>query len=137
MDKMKNKIEVKEDIVDGDIGLDPEIYLNKKNHKIRINAFIDGDIYEELKKRAEAGEGKGRYQTLMNELLRQVVFDESRPEEIIQVSKSDLRQVVREFGFFEKKASRPPSKATTSYRAQTSTKPQRTAMAKVAAKKRS
>lgn len=95
MAKAKNKMEIKDDIIYGDVVLDPDVYLDKKNHKIRINAFIDGDIYEELKRRSQNGEGKGRYQTLMNELLRQVVFSEAPSSEIVQLSKSDLRKVLR------------------------------------------
>lgn len=73
MDKMKNRIEVKPDIIDGDVGLD-DSYLDPKNAKLRITAWIDGDIYNELQKRAKAGEANGKYQTLMNDILRAALF---------------------------------------------------------------
>ncbi len=47
--------------------------LDPKNHKVRITSFIDGDILVELKQRA-LQEGT-KYQTLMNQLLRQSLKD--------------------------------------------------------------
>ena len=43
-------------------------YLDPKNHKVRITSFIDGDVLLELKSRAEQQGTK--YQTLLNQLLR-------------------------------------------------------------------
>tara|TARA_Y100000590_G_scaffold465025_1_gene636059 strand:+ start:4230 stop:4490 length:261 start_codon:yes stop_codon:yes gene_type:complete len=40
--------------------------------KVRVNTWIDGDIVQELKKRAKLNNTK--YQTLLNSLLREVVF---------------------------------------------------------------
>jgi uncharacterized protein (DUF4415 family) len=45
--------------------------LDPKNHKVRITSFIDGDILVELKVRAEQQGTK--YQTLLNQLLRQAL----------------------------------------------------------------
>lgn len=96
MDKMKKKIEIADDIVDGDIGLDPSIYLNKKQHKIRVNAFIDGDIIDELKRRANKGEGKGRYQTLMNSLLREVLFEQGpQHSDLIRRIEQEVSKTIR------------------------------------------
>ena len=50
-----------------------ETDLDPKNHKVRITSFIDGDILVELKARAEQQGTK--YQTLLNQLLRQVLKD--------------------------------------------------------------
>ena len=47
--------------------------LDPKNHKVRITSFIDGDILAELKARAEQQGTK--YQTLLNQLLRQALKD--------------------------------------------------------------
>ena len=47
--------------------------LDPKNHKVRITSFIDGDILVELKARAE--QQGTRYQTLLNQLLRQALKD--------------------------------------------------------------
>ena len=47
--------------------------LDPKNHKVRITSFIDGDILVELKARAEQQGTK--YQTLLNQLLRQALRD--------------------------------------------------------------
>ena len=68
-----SKIKTGEVDVDGDI-------TDRKNQKLRITTWLDGDIYDELKKRADAGEGKGRYQTLMNEVLREALLEASREE---------------------------------------------------------
>ena len=55
-------------------------YLDPKEHKLRITAYIDGDIYAELNKRAANGEGNSKYQTLMNELLRDLLFGKTNTE---------------------------------------------------------
>lgn len=47
--------------------------LDPKSHKVRITSFIDGDILVELKERAEQQGTK--YQTLLNQLLRQSLKD--------------------------------------------------------------
>ena len=47
--------------------------LDPKNHKVRITSFIDGDVLAELKARAEQQGTK--YQTLLNQLLRQALKD--------------------------------------------------------------
>jgi hypothetical protein len=74
---MEKKIEVKPDIQLGDVNLGPE-YLDKKNHKIRITSWIDGDIYEELNRRAESGEAGGMYQKIMNLVLREALFPQQK-----------------------------------------------------------
>jgi uncharacterized protein (DUF4415 family) len=57
--------------------------------KTRINIYIDNDILEEFRKRAdEAGRG---YQTMMNEALRQYLGKTSYP-----IDESTLRRVIRE-----------------------------------------
>lgn len=48
--------------------------FDSKNVKIRITTFIDLDILEKLKEEASLS-GK-KYQTLLNDKLRQVLFDE-------------------------------------------------------------
>lgn len=58
----------------GDKSLLNSDYENPSEQKLRITTWIDGDIYDELQKRAKAGEGKGRYQTLMNEVLREALL---------------------------------------------------------------
>lgn len=66
--------------------------------KIRITTMIDTDVLEELKLRATK-DGDGRYQTYLNSLLRQVLFDkdvldEERVVEIIKglVKPASLRK---------------------------------------------
>ncbi len=66
MKSKKNKIKY------GKTRLGPE-YLDPKNHKVRITSFIDGDVLAELKVRAEQQGTK--YQTLLNQLLRQALSD--------------------------------------------------------------
>ena len=71
-------------------------YEDEKNQKLRITMWIDGDIYDELNKRAKSGEGKGRYQTLMNEILRQVLFE--KKEALSETSTQALdRKFLKEF----------------------------------------
>ena len=63
----------------GEIDLDDNYMQNKKDHKVRVTTFIDGDIYEELNRLARDGGGNGRYQTLLNQLLRKVLFEQYKP----------------------------------------------------------
>jgi uncharacterized protein (DUF4415 family) len=52
-----------------------------KNPKIAISIKLDADIYMELKKRASKGEARGKYQTLLNNLLRDSLFSNNSIEE--------------------------------------------------------
>lgn len=56
-------------------GSDKEVVdmLGQSKAKIRITTMIDIDILNELKKRATS-EGDGRYQTYLNQLLREVLI---------------------------------------------------------------
>lgn len=60
--------------------------FEKKNTKVRITTFIDIDILEQLKKEA-ATSGK-KYQTLLNEKLREIVLE----EETIKSTLSDINK---------------------------------------------
>jgi uncharacterized protein (DUF4415 family) len=57
--------------------------------KTRITVYVDNDVLEELRKRADAT-GRG-YQTLMNELLRQHLGKMKRP-----LDEESLRRILRE-----------------------------------------
>jgi uncharacterized protein (DUF4415 family) len=57
--------------------------------KTRITVYVDSDVLEELRKRADAA-GRG-YQTLMNELLRQHLGKMKRP-----LDEESLRRILRE-----------------------------------------
>jgi len=61
----------KKDIIYGDVEVSEED-LKIENAKIRVNTWIDGDIVQELRKRAKLENTK--YQTLLNNLLRASVF---------------------------------------------------------------
>jgi uncharacterized protein (DUF4415 family) len=61
----------KKDIIYGDVEI-TEAELDLSNAKVRVNTWIDGDIVQELKKRSKKENTK--YQTLLNSLLREVVF---------------------------------------------------------------
>lgn len=134
MDKIKNRIQIKNDIEDGDVELDPKVYLNPKNHKVRINAYIDGDVYAALNERAEKGEGKGRYQTLMNELLREVVFKSTQAKEPVQLDLADLRKVFKQnlrMAVVEVKGSKKTSRHTSTKQHSLRTRHVRAAASKV------
>ena len=51
--------------------------LDNKNMKIRVNCWIDGEVILELRKKAK--QQRTKYQTLLNEFLRQAVLGE-KPE---------------------------------------------------------
>ena len=63
--------------------------LKKDKSKIRITTLIDTDILDELKRRANS-EGDGRYQTYLNQFLRQALFSDSVFDEkrVIQIVKT-------------------------------------------------
>lgn len=46
-----------------------------KGSKIRVTTYLDKDVLEALKKLASKSGGK--YQTVLNQMLRQIVFDEA------------------------------------------------------------
>jgi len=61
--------------------------VKKDKSKVRITTLIDTDILDELKRRAQM-DGDGRYQTYLNQFLRQALFtgvalDEKKVLEII------------------------------------------------------
>jgi len=62
--------------------------LKKDKPKVRITTLIDADLLDELKRRAKM-DGDGRYQTYLNQFLRQALFtgvdlDEKKVIEIIR-----------------------------------------------------
>ena len=60
--------------------------FDKKNTKVRITTFIDIDLIEKLKEEA-ALSGK-KYQTLLNEKLREILLE----EETIKSTLSNINQ---------------------------------------------
>jgi len=82
---LKNNPNIK--LGDADIGISDEEINNPKNTKVRITTYIDGDVYDELQRRAEAGEASGKYQRLMNDLLRLVLFDIFTEKKTIKATK--------------------------------------------------
>ena len=63
--------------------------MRPQKGKTRITVYVDTEVLEELRKRADAA-GRG-YQTLMNELLRQHLGKAKRP-----LDEDTLRRVLRE-----------------------------------------
>jgi predicted DNA binding CopG/RHH family protein len=60
----------------------PEGFDNPKNHKIRITMWMDGDVLQELKKRAaEVGAG---YQTYAQKILRDAVLEKESLEKRLE-----------------------------------------------------
>lgn len=81
--KSKNKISY------GDVEIDEDI-LNPKNQKIRITAMVDGDILAALKARAK--ENGGKYQTILNQVLRDAIL--GKPEKSFEKRLSRLEKLV-------------------------------------------
>lgn len=50
--------------------------------KIPISIRLDSDIFMELRRRAKMGAGGGKYQRLLNDILRTVLFDVQAPHEL-------------------------------------------------------
>ena len=72
--------------------LDPDEF-DPKYVKIRITTFINLDVIEELKRKAKATGTK--YQTLLNQILRDAVIEKKDPEDVL-VTENVLRKVLRE-----------------------------------------
>lgn len=54
--------------------LDTALESTPRDAKVPISLRLDGDIYNELNRRAKLGEAKGKYQSLLNDLLRESLF---------------------------------------------------------------
>ena len=60
-----------------------------KGAKIRVTAFVDLDVVKALKE--EAGEKGAKYQTLMNQRLREAVFGKQIDEEL----RNEIKEIVK------------------------------------------
>jgi len=95
--KVVNGIRFAKDVntskVDWDGPTDPELLEElKKPGKMRITTMIDEDVYDALKKAAIA-KGDGRYQTYLNQLLRNVLMN---PTGIEAEGRSALAEMIKE-----------------------------------------
>lgn len=63
-----------------DKALDEALESEPKDLKMHISLKLDSDLYMELKRRAKEGEAGGRYQTLLNNLLREILFGPSQSQ---------------------------------------------------------
>lgn len=69
---MKSTKGKKKKIEYGEVDLGPE-YKDPANAKVKITIWLDGDVLEAVKKRSKTSHA-GKYQTLINDLLRQAVL---------------------------------------------------------------
>lgn len=55
--------------------------------KVPLYMKLDSDLYIELKKRAQMGEGGGKYQVLINTLLRSALFghEKAKKNELVDI----------------------------------------------------
>lgn len=72
MKKKSNKRTISESQMDAD--LKAAMMAKPAEVKVPIYMKLDSDLYMELKKRAQAGQGGGKYQVLINTLLRASLF---------------------------------------------------------------
>lgn len=68
-----------------DDAIETALEAQPEDIKVHITCRLDSDIYLELKRRAESGEGAGRYQTLMNQLLRKALFESEEAEDDFEI----------------------------------------------------
>jgi predicted DNA binding CopG/RHH family protein len=66
-----------------DLALDKALNAKRSEVKIRVNTFIDLDIYDALKE--EADKTGQKYQTLLNKYLRAAV--------LMEVSEADIKAI--------------------------------------------
>lgn len=61
----------------------PEGAMDTKNHKVKITTWIDGDVLERIRIEAKKTPG-GKYQSLINDVLRRHVESGSNLEERLE-----------------------------------------------------
>lgn len=74
-----------------DAAIEEALAAEPKDIKVHISLRLDSDIYMELQRRADLGEGNGKYQKLLNQLLRQVLFSEDEG-----IKESNATRAIRE-----------------------------------------
>lgn len=77
--------------------------LRSEDAKVRITLFVDGDVL--LKIRDEAKERKTKYQTLINQTLREVFLGKAGGKSIIE----DLESIKKQVKLLERKFKRASS----------------------------
>jgi uncharacterized protein (DUF4415 family) len=82
----------KKDIKYGSKSVIAEGELSLSNAKVRVNAWIDGDVIEKLRSDAKK-KGIG-YQTLLNQVLRKAVLGEVDPIEELTKRIEELERKV-------------------------------------------
>ena len=80
-----------------DRALDKALAAEPKEVKVHISLRLDSDIYLELQRRADEGEANGKYQTLLNDLLRSALFESENRSYVAQVSKNDTYNAFTQF----------------------------------------
>lgn len=89
------------DIQYGNVNIAEEDFL-PKNIKIRVTTFVDLDVVEALK--AEAHKKKMKYQTLLNEILRERMFSEETQSAII-VDREAIQKIMERLEKLERRTS--------------------------------
>ncbi len=79
----------KKNITYGNVDLSDELFKTE-NVKLKVTAYLDLDIIQALK--AEAKRNGTKYQTLMNQKLRDLVIGSHNAP----VTRNEVRQIVRE-----------------------------------------
>lgn len=59
--------------------------------KVAMSLRLDSDLYLELKRRAKRGECGGRYQTILNKLLREALFGEPLSARVTALERRVIR----------------------------------------------
>lgn len=86
------KIKQNKNITYGTVEL-PDDEFDPKNVKFRVTTFIDLDVVDELRRRAKGS--KTKYQTLLNQILRDSVFGKEKGG-VIETTEEQIRRVIRE-----------------------------------------
>ncbi len=63
--------------------------------RVQITIKLNEEVVEALKKRAEKGEGKGRYQTLINEILADWALSDKRKPKTVPLE--ELEKLVEKW----------------------------------------
>ena len=76
------------------------LHADPRDVKVSITVRLDSDIYLELKHRATMGDGDGKYQRLLNELLRENLFQHPKALEermdLLEKEVQNLKKVSNE-----------------------------------------
>ncbi len=85
--------------------LDKALSASPRETKVHLSLRLDSDLYMELQRRAEAGEANGKYQTLLNRILRKALLEDKSGESLLELTNKPTISTNELFQFLKFKSS--------------------------------